>query len=43
MIGHPAKGMKAVFMLSKNAPYDGLPDIPIRMFQKNILPGIATQ
>jgi len=43
MIAHPAKGMQAVFMLGKNAPYDGLPDIAIRLFQKNILSRIATQ
>jgi hypothetical protein len=43
MIGHPAKRMQAVFMLDKNAPYDGLPDSPIRRLQENILPGIATQ
>lgn len=35
--------LQAVFMLDKNAPYDGLPDSQIRMFQETILPGIATQ
>jgi hypothetical protein len=35
--------MQAVFMPGKNALYDGLPDVPIRLLQENILPAIAPQ